>query len=418
MQLKMVGIDHSKASISLREQFSFTKNEAKETMRSLVACEDIYGCLILSTCNRTELWVAGSRGSTPEPDHILCKIKGIEKERCENYLVSREDSEAISHLLATTCGMNSKIFGEDQIITQIKAALELSRECNATDRVIEKVFQHSICAGKKVKSSVRLTNFSPSVANKGIEHIAKHFGEFKGLNCLIIGNGQMGAHIAKELIVRGANVKMTLRKKYHIKEPTESLIPAGCQMVEYQDRYKEMKDADVVISATLSPHFTLELDEIKREYVKEPGLWLDLAVPRDIDPLISKAYAVNILDIDTIGMTAMNKDNAENIRKAQKILDHYEDTINQWLAFRKQIPEIRQVTALTKVDVEKRLSKDIKQLPLDNMQKHELSKSIEAAAGRSVNKLLCGLKETLPEEYWQLCFNSLKESAKKETLKN
>lgn len=417
MQLKMVGIDHSKASIAQREQFSFTKDEAIFTMTDLVKRNDIYGCVVLSTCNRTELWVAGREGETPNPDRLLCETKDVMLEKCKKYFVSREDSEAIYHLLATTCGMNSKIFGEDQIITQIRSALTLSRDCNATDRLIEKVFQSSIAAGKRVKSKVRLTNYNPSVAQESINQIKAAFGDIKGLNCLVIGNGQMAALVAKSLVNEGVHVKMTHRKKYHIKDESDSLSLEGCTMIDYSNRYEHMYNADIVISATLSPHYTVELAGMQKVKVKSPAIWLDLAVPRDIDPLVVEAYNVKLFDIDTLGATLANNENQQKIKKAKEILLEYQETIEKWISFRKQIPEIRKTTQLTRVDMEKRIEEEIQQLPLEKEVKIDLTKSIEEAAGRAVNKLLCGLKETLPEEYWEQTFNSLKKSAEKETLK-
>ncbi|MEG0291154.1 MAG: glutamyl-tRNA reductase [Anaerovoracaceae bacterium] len=417
MQIKMVGIDHNKASLEYRELFSFTTNGAIEGMKTLSEKEEVSGCLILSTCNRTELWVSGEDGANFDVEKFLCEIKGVQKDSYDKYFVSRNGKDAIEHLLVTACGINSKVFGEDQIITQIKDALELSSKNKCADRIIEKVFQNSITAAKKVKTSVKLTSYNPSVASSGVKKLENAYGNLKDKKCLIIGNGKMGELIAKHLLESGAEVMMTLRKKYHHGEEQASIVPKGCQMVPYEDRITAVALADIVVSATLSPHFTICKEDLKEITLREPGFWLDLAVPRDIDPAIGEEYNITICDIDGLGNATADEKKSEDINRAKVILANYRDDIEQWLAFRKLTKKIDVIAETTAKDTQARVKKEIKNLELSEDEKENLKKSIEGAASRAVNKLLCELKDTLPKEHWEVCLDALLLSAKKETVK-
>lgn len=152
MDISMTGIDFQKAGISNRELFSFTKSSAIQAVQKALVLSGADGCILLSTCNRTELWLSGSPALSPYL--TLCRLKGIQPERYASLFVHRFSNQAIRHLFELSCGLKSQIFGEDQIITQVKQALFLSREAGCTGTVLEKLFQYAITASKRVKSEV------------------------------------------------------------------------------------------------------------------------------------------------------------------------------------------------------------------------------------------------------------------------
>ncbi|MEG0919012.1 MAG: glutamyl-tRNA reductase [Anaerovoracaceae bacterium] len=412
MEFKMVGIDHSIASLDVREKFAFTTSEAIEAMKEINTIDGVNGCLILSTCNRTELWISGDKGCI-NPDEVLCNIKNVEKNQSQKYFVCRKGKAAVEHLLVTSCGINSKVFGEDQIVTQIKEALQLTRKNKTSDKYIEKIFQNSISAAKKVKTTVSLTTYNPSVANSGISKLIDAYGDIKGKRCLIIGNGKMGVLIAEHLVRAKADVFMTLRKKYHNADNRESLIPEGCTMVPYEKRIENLKDAEIVISATLSPHYTISLEDIKEASIIEPAIWLDLAVPRDIDPKISENREIKILDIDSLDTGIYDENKELNIEKAKNVLESYGQEIEKWVKFRKRMPTVTKILDLAANDTWLRTKSELSQ---EDIQEN-MEEVVVEASKKGINKLLCGLKDTLPEEYWDICFNAILESAKKDTIK-
>ena len=139
--------------------------------------------------------------------------------------MGRRGEEAVRYLFELSCGLHSKVFGEDQIITQVKDALALARQAGAADTVLEKLFQGAVTAAKKVKTQLHLTAVSRSVAQKAADLLTERLGPLEGVPCLVIGNGEMGQLMARELVARGADVTMTLRQY----KRGDVLIPPGAR---------------------------------------------------------------------------------------------------------------------------------------------------------------------------------------------
>lgn len=415
MQLKMVGIDHNLADLDNREAFSFTTNEIEEALIRVKKIEGITGTILISTCNRTELWLSCDKNDI-DAGKILSELKEKDFEDVKTFFVYRQDKDAIWHLMTTACGINSKVFGEDQILTQIRDALEQARMLETTSSTLEKVFQNSISAAKKVKDSVRLTTQNSSVASSGIKELKSVYGSLQSKECLIIGNGKMAILIAEHLVENGANVTMTKRRRYLHHQSVDSHSPKGCKMISYEDRYDYIGSADIVISATLSPHNTITMEGLKGKKLKEPSIWLDLAVPRDIDREIAKEYNITIWDIDV-----MEEDISEETQKdlhfAKEIIGAYGDDMIRWLNFRKLVPKVNDVVKLTKKDAYFRAEKELKNLDLDSDKIKEIEKIIIGASGRAISKLLYGLKDGLSENILESTIDALYEIASKETLK-
>lgn len=426
MQVTMIGIDHKRASIAYRELFSFTKAAAMEAMKRIRDTFDISGCLLLSTCNRTELWISYEKELLISPYDMLCQIKGIDRSQYGEFFVERKGSEAVDHLLRLACGLNSKIVGEDQIISQVRESLALSRKCGCEDMVLEKLFQTAIAAAKKVKSTVRLTAADQSTAHDAVARLKSELGSLKGMDCLIIGNGQMGKLIAGALVMQGANVTMTLRKKIHSCSVVDSIVPEGCTMLPYEERHQLLASAQVVVSATLSPHFTLTKEDVRKAlsecessgaWKQTRHIWLDLAVPRDIDPDIAGLGNISIFDIDTLGLETVSATNQVRVEAALSILDKYANDIRRWFSFRRQVPAIHSILQLTAEDTGKRLCEPLSELGLPEQQEIALQQAIAAATEKSVGKLLFGLRDTLPEQMWESCLSAIGAAARKDTLK-
>jgi glutamyl-tRNA reductase len=423
LQIKMVGIDHNKASIQYRELFSFTKAESMEAMKQLKETFKIRGCIILSTCNRTELWLsvrAEGEGVMTEMSayEMLCDVKGINRQQFKELFTAREGEDALWHLMELTCGLDSRVFGEDQIISQVRESLFLSRKCRCTDLVLERVFQTAIGAAKKVKSQVKLSAVDGSAALQAVSLLKEKLGDLKGIPCLIIGNGQMGKLAANALLAQGAEVKMTLRKKMHGQQATESLIPEGCVMIPYENRVQELAAAEVVISATRSPHYTLKKAEVERCLNEKPSIWLDLAVPRDIDPDISILNGITIFDIDHLAEAKNYAGNHHDVEASIKILEEYLRELKQWFAFRQRVPDIKNIIQLSSEDFTKRISHPVNNLDLQETQKNQIKTQMEKAVEKTIQKLLFGLKDTLRESMWQECFEAINRAACKDTLKS
>lgn len=416
LNIKMVGIDHNKASIEYREFFSFTKTGAIDAMKTLKERYPIDGCVVLSTCNRTELWI--STESNLSPCRMLCALKDADAGSYRELFIEREGEAAVQHLMELACGLDSRIFGEDQIISQVREALTLAQQSQCADTVLEKVFQTAVGAAKKVKSTVRLAAADSSTALQVLSLLKKKLGDIRGVTCLMIGNGKMGQLTCAALQAHGVQVKMTLRKAIHGSHPTKSVIPEGCMMVPYEDRHLELASSKVVISATRSPHYTLKRSEVEGCLSKEPSIWIDLAVPRDIEPGIGSLEGITLYDIDHLTTEESQERNEKSREEALTILREYLDELKQWFAFRERVPEIRNIVKLSVEDVARRLDQPLESVELSEEEKNQMKTEIERAVEKSVGKLLFGLKDTLRHSLWKECLDAVYDAANKDTLKS
>ena len=320
MKLVMTGLDHKHASLEVREKFALTKEQTRRTLMhikagcvcdsfcggingdfGLDACGGITGgfrggFVIISTCNRTELYATVPHAVAFEPAKTLCSALGLDYFNYERYFTERTGNQAIDHLCRVASGLDSQIIGDDQVIAQVRGALELSRGCKCTDSYSETIFNLCVHAAKRIKTGVILKTLGyDSIPRKTVEKLAS-MRPLTGLHAVVIGNGQTGRLVSELLLDEGANVTITLRE-YRTGVPR---VPKRADVIGYSERHKAIGQADIVVSATTSPHFTIRKDELAECRHAKPAIFVDLAVPRDIDPAVGELPDVTLLSIDDI----------------------------------------------------------------------------------------------------------------------
>lgn len=404
MSISMIGIDHSKASVDIRAKFSFTKKRAIEAMKKLKEEHGILGCIILSTCNRMEVWV-----STQDDDEIslydfLCKEKEVEKDEYQDYFMKRENEEAVRHLFYLTSGLKSQILAEDQIITQVKDALTLARDAYCTDNVLEVLFRMAVTAAKKVKTEVTFSRANTSVIHQAMERLKNQGFSFEGKTCMVIGNGEMGKVTALALKEAGADVTVTVRQY----RSGVVNIPQGCKRINYGERMELLPDCDLVVSATASPNYTLtkeNFEEIKLDAASV--VLIDLAVPRDIDPEVGNLQNVSLYDIDSFRIDAASPKLQASMQKAGEILDDQMKEFYDWFNGRDIFPRIEEIKADAVEDLNLRITKILKKTPMEQKDRESLLRAIDTAAGKVVNKMIFGLRDSLEQEAFLDCVEGL-----------
>ena len=400
----MIGIDHSKASVDIRAKFSFTKKRAVETMKKLKEEHGILGCIILSTCNRMEVWVSTQDDKEISLYEFLCREKEVEKDGYQDYFMKRENEEAVQHLFYLTSGLKSQILAEDQIITQVKDALTLARDAYCTDNVLEVLFRMAVTAAKKVKTEVTFSRANTSVIHQAMERLRNQGFSFEGKTCMVIGNGEMGKVTALALKEAGADVTVTVRQY----RSGVVNIPQGCKRINYGERMELLPDCDLVVSATASPNYTLtkeNFEEIKLDAASV--VLIDLAVPRDIDPEIGKLQNVSLYDIDSFRIDAASPKLQASMQKAGEILDDQMKEFYDWFNGRDIFPRIEEIKADAVEDLNLRITKILKKTPMEQKDRESLLRAIDTAAGKVVNKMIFGLRDSLEQEAFLDCVEGL-----------
>ena len=403
MSISMIGIDYKKASVDVRAQFSFTKKNTVAALEDLKKEPGILGCIILSTCNRMEIWASTGEDWNGSLYEFLCREKEKDPREFYKYFVEREEEEAVEHLFYLTSGLKSQILAEDQIITQVKDALALSREAYCTDNVLEVLFRMAVTAAKKVKTQVSFSRANSSVIHQAIERLENQGFSIQGKNCMVIGNGEMGKVTALALKEAGAEVTVTVRQ-YRSGIVT---IPQGCDRINYGERLDFLPKCDLVVSATASPNYTLTMEQIENAEIPGHVVLIDLAVPRDIEPSAGTLNNVTLYDIDSFKIDVVSPKLQASLDQAGEILREQQEEFYNWYNGRDLIPRIQEIKADAVEDLNLRIMKILRKTPMEEKDRENLLKAIDTAAGKVVNKMMFGLKDFMKEEEFINCVEGL-----------
>lgn len=406
MGIHMIGIDYNRAKLDVRGLFSFTKKGAVSVMERLSQVSEINGCVIISTCNRTEVWVDADVIDTKMLYCMLCEIKGIEKsEDFADLFVCRQDREAVEHLFWLTSGMKSRILGEDQILTQVKDALALAHEHNFSDSTLEVLFRLAVTAAKQVKTQVVFPHGNVSAIGHVAEFLVKQGYQIDKSRCMVIGNGQMGILAARAFRDARAKVWMTVRAYRH----GQVEVPDGCEKIPFEERSCYIDKCDYIISATASPHYVMTTELFEKSGYKNGLIIIDLAVPRDVEESVQELEGIRLFNIDDFKSDIEDENTEKAIQKAEEILAEYIENFYQWMDGKDFVPRIQILKEEIADDVLVRIQKPVRKVSLCEDAQEHLLQNIEMAAQKAANKLLFGLKSYLTQEEFQRCVEGLEQ---------
>lgn len=307
MEIAVIGISYKKADIDIRGKVAFTASQKIEITKELINL-GIPEVLILSTCNRSEIYIAtrNMNNDIKLVKNLYIKMAGS---KILSYIYIKKFENSIEHIFQVATGLDSLVIGEDEILSQLKSAMNFAHEQKSCKKYLDKVVRESITFSKKVKSAYRLSENKLSVASIGVEFLKKKFGNLMDKNILLIGTGDMGQLILKYLEFEEIE-NLYLTNRTMNKEKMNFLIDKNIKLIEYNERYEYLSKMDIVISATSSPHVIIKLEECPT-FNKEIT-FLDMAVPRDIDSKLEKENFVDIITLDTLNQIA---DEHLNMRK-------------------------------------------------------------------------------------------------------
>lgn len=383
-----MSVSHKKAPVNIREKLAFSTKEKAELIDRLMNKDSITGVVVLCTCNRSEIYVSGSKYAIGELQREAADLKGVRLGELIKYLNVYNEESAIRHLFKVACGFDSMVLGEDEILGQVRDAYQYSKEAGAADYELNVLFQKAMAAAKRIKTDTRLSRTPLSIATLVANEVF-HFnseGEYKDV--MVIGmTGKMGGTITKNLLSK-PGIRVTGTVRTHSSDLLLKVDSDRIREVDYKERYNYMKDMDVVISATLGPHYTVtreELDNCPKPEKKR--LFIDVAVPVDMDPEIREFPGLTLYDIDYF--ETLSKNNTQIKLKeldcAREIMEEELDGALKEILFH---PYISQMEELKEVMSGKRLD-----TLLYRIRDHVTSEDLKV-----VLRTLDGLKDWLREE--------------------
>jgi glutamyl-tRNA reductase len=304
MNLALIGVNHKTAPIALRERIAISRDDLPETTRALAALPGVTECMIVSTCNRVEI-LAAVEGSGVELSGFIASHFGLDAQVLAPHLYEHRDQEAVRHLFRVAASLDSMVVGEPQILGQVKEAFAVARATGTVAGQLEHLLQSAFAAAKKVRTETEIGSNSVSIASVAVELAKKIFGSLQGRTVFLVGAGKMSELAARHLVQQGAGaILVTNRTLERARRMAESFHG---QVIPFEELYEAGSQADIVISSTGAPHpiFRREHGQaFMHRRRNRPMFFIDIAVPRDVDPAMGKLEGIFVYDIDDLQQVA------------------------------------------------------------------------------------------------------------------
>ena len=325
MELLCLGLNHQTAPVDVRERFAVSADLLSVASKELTEKAGIEEAVVLSTCNRMEIYAIVSEVSVAEQSikHYLAGGRPFD-ESDGNHFYKKNDQEAARHLCRVVSGLDSMVLGETEIFGQVKQAYNQALGANATGGRLNKLFQKSFSIGKKVRTETTIQGGQTSVGSVAVDLAEKIFGHLKYSEVLVIGAGEMSYITAQRMMERGAKkIYIVNRSLGNAQKLADEM---GGEAVSFDDWERVLAKVDVVVSSTGSTEPVVRPEHVERVRAKRkyrPLFMIDIAMPRDIDPEVGKIEEIYVYDLDTLQLQA-DENRAkrhDQVRACEKIIE-------------------------------------------------------------------------------------------------
>jgi glutamyl-tRNA reductase len=322
MELALIGVSHKTAPVEVRERLAFPSDKIRVALARLLERTHAAEAMILSTCNRVEI-VAQAPDAQLVQDFI-CEYHQIPAEAISKHVYSYTNAEAIRHLFRVTSSLDSMMLGEPQILGQVKEAYRLATEAGTIGSSLSPLLDRAFAVAKRVRSETGISQSAVSISYAAVELARKIFGDLSGKTVMIIGASKMGELAAKHLKRNGVgSVLVTNRTFERAVEIAKIFEGAAIPFEHFTDH---MEHADIVISSTGAPHFIITrslAEQVIRNRRNKPVFFIDIAVPRDVDPSVNDIDNAFVYDIDDLQQVidANMRERMKEAGRAEEIVD-------------------------------------------------------------------------------------------------
>ncbi|MBR3497676.1 MAG: glutamyl-tRNA reductase [Selenomonadaceae bacterium] len=299
MHLKVLGLNHRTAPIDIREKFSIGKDAIRRGLENLDGYDGLSEAVVLSTCNRSEIYAVTGDDCEASLHQFLNDLIGGGVD--ENFLYEFDDETCAEHLFEVAAGIDSLVLGEGQILSQVKEAYSISKSAQATSTILNTLFHRAIAAGKRVRTETKIAYNSVSVSSAAVELAEKKLGGLAGKSALIFGAGKMAQLTAQHLLSHG--LKKIFVANHHLERAEEMAAKIGAQAVAWEDAFTGAAHVDIIITSTGAPHYVVKPWQTQQLMTRRAGrgiFFIDIAVPRDVDPEVGKIKGVTLYNIDDL----------------------------------------------------------------------------------------------------------------------
>jgi glutamyl-tRNA reductase len=421
----MIGCSHQTAAVDFREQLSFTGDQAREAITAFRAQFPACELVLLSTCNRVELYTAAAESAPGHdldggPDRsevleFLAQQRHISVDRLMATMMYRSGTEAVSHLFAVAASLDSMVVGETQILSQVKEAYDLACSSGSAGPLTHAAFQAASRVAKRVQRETTIHRKRVSVPSVAVGEVASEFFEtLAGKTVVLLGAGDMGRETMRYLLDAGADdIRILNRSLARAESVAEEF---GGRVMAWDDLDRALVDADVVVGTTSAPEPIITIDRFKTILPLRYDrvlLILDLAVPRDVDPAVGKLEDVYLYSVDDL-QAACERNRQERQRqwpKAKKIIDEETLRFVSELHHRSTGPVIQRLREHAEdIRMEEwvRLNNKLSQLNVSDEARREIEKSLDRVVNKLLHPPLASLREAAMDGHQSSLLDAIK----------
>jgi len=345
MNIIVVGLSHKTATVEIREKVAFSPNVIEKPLRELVALDDIIEGIIVSTCNRVEIYATTRNiaGGIARVRRFLAEYHHIPFEVVEPHLYSYHSEAAIRHVFRVASSLDSMVVGEPQILGQIKTSYGYAAEYKSSGIILNRFLHKAFSVAKRVRTETKIASSAVSVAFAAVELAKKILGDLSDKTVMLIGAGEMCELAAKHFLNSGARGVMVTNRTF---EKAERLAEEfGGEAVHFEEMFVHLHRADIILSSTGAPHIIIgpkDVEEVIRRRKFKPMFFIDIAVPRDIDPKVDdleSAYLFTVDNLQEIVQANLAQRNRE-AEKAEEIINQEIGQFFKWLSSLEATPTI------------------------------------------------------------------------------
>ena len=387
MKFLVTGLNHRNAPVELREQVAIPAEDLPAALAALRAWPQVREAMILSTCNRVELFVAYA-DEAPDLTQFLVQRFPVSASELRAHLYQHRDSEAVRHLFRVAASLDSMVVGEPQILGQVKEAFAAARVAGVVGGELERLLQSAFSVAKRVRTETAIGSSSVSIASVAVDLALKIFGSLHGKRVLLVGAGKMGELAARHLLARGASsITVTNRTGPRAERLAQSF---GGRVLPYGELLAKGDQADILITSTGSHEFVFCREDGARFLHRRRGrpmFFIDIAVPRDVDPEMNKVDGVFLYDIDDLQSVASANlaDRSREAAAAERLVEREVEQFARLTQVLDVVPSLRalqgSVEAMRQTELRRAAG------PLEGLTQAQ-REAVEAMTRRLTNKFL------------------------------
>jgi len=307
MPVVVIGVNHRTAPLGVLEAMTVGDAALGKTLHALLTKEHVSEAVVLSTCNRTEVYAVAEKfhGGYADVRAVLAELAFLDPEDFADHLYVHHDTAAVAHLFDVVSGLDSAVLGEHEIQGQVKTSWEKAQREDAAGTTLNLLFRHALEAGKRARSETGIGQGTASVSYAAVALAAQQLGSLDGRRAIVLGAGEMGSSMAESLASAGV-AELVVANRTHDKAKALAAAVGG-RAIRFTDLTDELVDADVVLTSTGAASVLLTRDDVESAMAARDGqplVLVDIAVPRDIDPSVADVAGVTVLDMDDLGAFA------------------------------------------------------------------------------------------------------------------